>query len=190
MIEFIECQVPGYKARTLENAKADVTIAIAVDYTTAGEKCTKNCVSQNGKLYIALPYNSIGFTSNPESDVVEISNLYLNKIAKDIFNLKKKEITLNIAGNGIYHMPLGQKETDWIIRYIIAIIFGILKEHGITITQIQSGGQSGIDESGLKAAVKLGIPAKCIAPNGWLFRDENGVDIADEAKFKCRFSNL
>lgn len=48
-IKFIEHHIPGYKARTYENAKADLTIAIAKSFTTAGEVCTKNAVNNNRK---------------------------------------------------------------------------------------------------------------------------------------------
>ena len=47
-----EDTVSGYKHRTMKNASADVTIAIAADFNTAGEKLTKKSVKEQGKLFI------------------------------------------------------------------------------------------------------------------------------------------
>lgn len=64
MIEFKECQVSGYKARTMLNASADVTIAIAADFNTAGERLTKNCVKHLGLLYLPINYTGIDYQSS------------------------------------------------------------------------------------------------------------------------------
>jgi hypothetical protein len=39
----------------------------------------------------------------------------------------------------------------------------------------------------VKAAVALGIPARVVAPKGWVFRGADGVDVVGEAAFKARF---
>jgi len=57
------------------------------------------------------------------------------------------------------------------------------------IAEIRSGGQSGVDEAAIKAAVELGIPAKVLAPKGWLFLDKSGYK-SGEAAFKARFGDL
>ena len=59
----------------------------------------------------------------------------------------------------------------------------------INITDIRSGGQTGADESGLKAAVKLGIKAICLCPKGWRFRIAT-EDISDKVLFKKRFTHI
>ena len=41
---FKESQTSGYRDRTIQNASADVTIALATDFNTAGEKLTKSSV--------------------------------------------------------------------------------------------------------------------------------------------------
>ncbi len=53
-ILFLEDQTSGYKNRTIKNASADATIAIAVDFNSAGEKLTKKSVIEQGKLYISI----------------------------------------------------------------------------------------------------------------------------------------
>jgi hypothetical protein len=58
----------------------------------------------------------------------------------------------------------------------------------VKVTLIRSGGQTGFDEAGIKAAVKLGIPALVHAPKNWLFRDIEGNDYTNEEVFKNRFA--
>jgi hypothetical protein len=55
------------------------------------------------------------------------------------------------------------------------------------ITSIRTGGQTGIDEAGAKAGLRLGIPTTVLAPKGWTFRDINSKDISNEKQFKDRF---
>ena len=169
MITFKEHHIVGYKARTIETAKADVTIAIAKDFTTAGEKCTKTCVPKSS-LYLPVRWDML--------HVVDLSC---------VGHIKKLMYTesLNIAGNGIYTLRLPQVEVDERIFIFLKKVFAFTYKPAI----IWSGGQTGVDEAGLKAAVKLGIPAVCIAPRGWLFRDISGRDIANEKLFKQRFKD-
>lgn len=182
-IVFKEHHIIGYKARTLENAKADVTIAIAKDFNTAGEICTRNCVTQHSKTYIQHKYDY--FLSPSHTQVLEArmcdhihhrQSLGFNHIG-----------SLNIAGNGIYTLQESQATID---EYLLTLFTGLFHYLQCKPMYIYSGGQTGIDEAGLKAVIKLDIPAICIAPKGWLFRDINGNDTADEKLFKARFENL
>lgn len=121
MIKFEEDQHYGYKERTIKNASADVTIAIAIDFNTAGERLTKNA---DELVYMFL----LNVVNSPD--------------------LKVK------------------------------------------ISAIRTGGQTGIDEAGAKAGVRLGIPTSILAPKCWRFRNEKGEDISDENLFKNRFMNI
>jgi hypothetical protein len=176
MIHFRECPDAGYKPRTIENASADATIAFAIDFYTSGEILTQKSALEQGKLYIPIRYP---FT-NIEGDTNYIVHL---------FNNKKVE-TLNIAGNGIYTMSklgtiFNQYELDnATYEFLNKIVNHPKLENKITV--IRSGGQTGFDEAGIKAAEKLGIDSLVYAPKGWRFRGMDG-DIADETKFKERF---
>ncbi len=174
MIQFIEWQVPGYKSRTIENARADATIAIAIHFNTAGEICTRKAVEQMKKMYIQIDGHS--FLSQSQIRVAA------SALSNGLFKIK----TLNIAGNGIYtfHKGITQEKLDKSMFQFLDTVF-FLCEYKPEL--IRSGGQTGIDEAGLKAADKLGIRTLCVAPKGWLFRDINGKDIADEKLFKARF---
>lgn len=179
MIHFQECAVPGYKARTIMNATADVTIAIAIDFDTAGERLTKKAVLDFKKLYIPINGNNLSVTSHR-----------IEEIAKRINDRKfTNSFSLNIAGNGLYKMSklYTQEQCD---DFLITLITALVKFEMLNcpISSITTGGQTGFDEAGAKAGDKLGIKTRILAPNGWVFRDINGKDIADEALFKARFN--
>ncbi len=175
MITFKECQSPGYRARTMINASADITIAIAKDFNTAGERLTFNCVKQQGKAYLGIHYEELN------DSVLTSVNVFHSTIGLKIE-------TLNIAGNGIYTINEHQSSIDIKVLAFLDNLLALRLQANITIPKlIRSGGQTGIDEAGLKAAVKLGIPALCLAPKGWIFRDINGKDISNEEQFKARF---
>lgn len=97
--------------------------------------------------------------------------------------------TLNIAGNRIYtvHKLYTQTEVGFFTyKFLEAVLTS--PDLKTKITHICSGGQTGFDEAGIKAAVKLNIPAAILASKGWMFRDETGEDICDEKLFKKRFA--
>ena len=172
MIHFRECPDAGYKPRTIENASADATIAFAIDFYTAGEILTRNSVREQGKVYYAV---TLGPAMPSMTDILFCST---------IFN-KHKVQSLNIAGNGIYTMKnkIPQEVLDEKIYEFLRLLF-LKLDNPIAI--IRSGGQTGADEAGIKAAERLGIDSLVYAPKGWRFRGMDG-DIADEAKFKERF---
>lgn len=176
MIQFLEHSSPKYPPRTYENASADVTIAFSFDMTTPGEVLTYEAVRAQQKLYI------------PVNAGHEISE---GKIKHDAARIKELHAkTINIAGNGAYTtIKYGfdqQKCDEFVWRYMRALLNHLEPE--IEINLIRSGGQSGFDEAGIKAAEALGIPALCLCPKGWKFVDVNGITICDEQQFKNRFN--
>jgi hypothetical protein len=176
MITFKEHPTFGYAARTRENATASCTIAIAKDFNTMGEVATRKAVAIARKIYHPVQYlNMIDGKSFVVSDLIH--RLYGGKID-----------SINIAGNGIYTLQEPQHVIDEVVLEFLASFFTMwnalkIPKPGL----IRSGGQTGIDEAGLKAADRLGLETLCLAPKGWLFRDINGKDIADEYLFKKRF---
>ena len=79
-ITFEEEQSTGYKERTIKNASADATIALATDFNSAGERLTKRSVYEQGKKYIPIDANNLKIT--PER---------VNKIVDTLNSLNKKE---------------------------------------------------------------------------------------------------
>lgn len=172
MINFLEDTNSNYAHRTYINAElADITIAFAADFSTSGEICTKNAVNKANKKLIQLPLN------------IDIINEELPKIINDIKNCK----SLNVAGNGLstlYKHNITQKQCDDIILYTLQTL---KDKYNIVFDTIRSGGQTGADESGLKAAIKIGTKnIVSLCPKGWRFRDEK-QDYYDENLFKKRF---
>ena len=301
----------GYKSRTIKNASADATIAIAVDFNTAGERLTKNSVKELGNLYMAIDARNLDVTSyrvmeivrrlnsinkpidsvasipqnlvsgvesfgtiqeanskikqvlgpNPHSiDMIEYgfrtrttrsigemskynikvgdvvtqfgksANGEVKKVITKVtaisykgdpnylgtwikegwtldgvksierfkdgaasieFELYSPSLTLNIAGNGIYTLK-GRYTQSQIDNFTYELLKAVTDSKDLIhpIELIRSGGQTGFDEAGIKAAIRLGIPAKILAPKGFKFRDENGADRFDKVAFCERFREV
>lgn len=157
----------GYSPRTKANAKfATVTIAVAVDYTTYGEKLTKKLA---GVGYIAIPYEKTQKKSAREMLLSSIPN------RKAIFG--EELFSVNIAGNGIYTLAkhgIAQEEAD-------AKIYSLLKflHSNKKIAKIYTGLQTGIDLAGARAALNLGIPLEINMPENFLMRNSKGEDLTN-----------
>lgn len=182
-IEFIEDQNEGYAPRTRINASADITLAFALDFTTAGEKLTKRCVMEQGKMYI--PISKIYYEGWAAIGDVAFESAIRCKNGITT----PKDVVLNIAGNGIYTLKsrLQQYQVDRYVFKFVTQFVSFLQVSELNVVTIRSGGQTGFDEAGLKAAQKLNIPAICLAPKGWKFRNIAHRDISDEQEFKERF---
>ena len=180
MINFIEDRCTNYQHRTFINAdQSDATLAFAVDYSTAGEKCTMNaCRNCERPIYM--------FEINKEGKLSTDRN---KPILDNCINYLKgcQNITLNVAGNGIYTFAkygITQSRLNDIITGIISYLIN----EGCDIKVVRSGGQTGADEAGIVAGCRLGLETICLCPKGWRFRDINNQDIKSEELFKKRFS--
>ena len=169
MIKFIEHKSPKYPPRTYENASADATIAFAFDFNTPGEKLTKDAVISQGKIYI--PVNPLCILDSEKRR--DNAMLFENNVS-----------TINIAGNGAYTAIKHGYTQGMCDERAFLYLESVLPP---SVTLIRSGGQSGFDEAGLKAAVELGIPALCVCPQGWKFMNEKGETICDKERFLDRF---
>ena len=151
----------SYSPRTSENANAaDLTAAFAIDFTTAGERCTHKAA---GNKYLALWIKG--------EVIPNARNLY--SYCK---KLKVKE--LNIAGNGIYTL----NEKGWSQSQVNQYVYETLKlvHQHYPIQKIRSGGQTGVDIAGLVAAVELGIDAVGLFPKGFIQRSINKIDVSKD----------
>lgn len=177
-ISFAEDMSSGYRARTLKNASADATIALATNFNSAGEKLTKKSVKEQGKKYIPIDASSLEVTEDRVNRVVQM----LNSVGAK---------TLNIAGNGIYTMR-GAHTQQAVDRFTYELLSKVVNSPDLIhkIESIRTGGQTGFDEAGAKAGLQLGIPTSILAPKGWKFRDASGRDISDESLFKARFNTI
>lgn len=162
----LEDKSSGYKDRTEVNVqKSDVTFAIAIKFDSAGEKLTKQLATDNNKLYI--PVHPSGSVKDKADKIVPIIN--------STFQGKKHSIVFNIAGNGIYTMKghMSQEECDSFTYELLNAIVSH-PDLKIIIKGIRSGGQTGFDEAGLKAGIKLKIDTTAYYPKGYIIRDLEG----------------
>ena len=165
----------SYAQRTRDNAsRSDVTLALAEDFSTAGEQLTKKAagIKYAGASLLGQSAQQIG------------QSLFETLVRRN-YGIVPKGITLNIAGNGIYSLSHPQEYYDSLVTEIVKYLL----EKGVGIKEIISGGQTGIDEAGIKAAQNLGINYNILAPKGYKYRNANGSDISgDSAGFIGRFN--
>lgn len=180
-VTFQEHSSPNYPDRTRINAQADATIALAIDFETKGEQLTHESVLKNKKMYIGQPLPKDISVMKPIVDEVV-------KFAVDKLN-EVNATSLNIAGNGIYTLVKKGYTQEILDDLVYEYLSKIVNSSDLKnpITSIRTGGQTGVDEAGAKAGIRLRIPTIILAPKGWKFRDESGTDISNEQKFKERF---
>jgi hypothetical protein len=167
----------NYAARTEKNAmNADITLAFAIDFSTAGEKVTKKFVKKHSKLYIPigiiLPTHT-EFTKILHDKVIRVAN-YINT------NFSGSNLNFNIAGNGAYTLIKENIDQEYADRFIYLFMLNLreeLKHHNKSIVHVRSGGQSGIDEAAIKAASKLNIDYLALLPKGFRLRNVFGEDL-------------
>lgn len=151
----------GYSQRTIKNAhSADLTIALATDFTTAGERLTKRAA---GNKYLAIDFER----SAPEQ---------VEEQAQAI--VKRLEVAagsrLNVAGNGIYTLAQHGISQEQVNQRLYTLLRRVHELH--PLTSVRSGGQTGVDIAGLIAAVALNIPAIGFFPKGYVQRNVNKQD--------------
>lgn len=158
MIKIIEDKSSSYSPRTYANAKsAQLTVAFAEDFTTAGEKCTHKAA---GDAYVSIALM--------EAPIIAARALYKALRDKDVK-------VLNVAGNGIYTL----NKFGWTQEKLNAHIFQILSkvtEHW-KLDKVVSGGQTGVDMAGVIAAHALGIDAQALLPKGFIQRGTDKQDV-------------
>lgn len=159
MINIREHASSSYAPRTYHNAAQGVTLAYAVDHSTAGERLTQKAAG---------------------AKIVKVDALHTFdhlQPARALYSMLKKHDchTVNVAGNGIYTFAkhgFGQEDVNQAIYDILLTV----NQHW-PITHIVSGGQSGADLAGLVAAANLGIECTGMWPRGYKMRFKNGVDV-------------
>lgn len=161
MINIREHSSSSYAPRTWHNAAQGVTLAIAVDFSTAGEKLTTKAAQKNGIVHL---------------DAKEFQTEWIVAARELYRRLKHANCrTVNVAGNGIYTYSkrhFNQLEVNHMVLTVLAQIH----QHW-RLDHVVSGGQTGADLAGLVAAAKLGIPCTGMWPKGYKMRFENGLDV-------------
>lgn len=154
----VEHKSHSYAPRTFHNAYvADLTVAIAVDHSTAGELLTRRSA---GKRFLALNFGDSAIDN-----------------ARLLFaDVKKRRVRiLNVAGNGIYTFTKSGIQRETVHQYVYNVLQQVHQFY--PIAKIVSGGQTGVDIAGAMTAYKLGIDMEITFPKGFRQRNEQGQEV-------------
>lgn len=162
--------VPGYAHRTRENADAcGLTAAFALDFMTGGERLTRSAAGE--AKYVKLPLAG--------ASTMELASILVEALDRTGARM------LNVAGNGLYMLSkhwaaFPEQIVDETVRRMLEHAFFY---HAVEL--VRSGGQTGADTAGIRAAVALGVPAHAHLPAGFLYRAADGVD-RTQTEAQCR----
>lgn len=162
--------VPGYAHRTRENAQAcDLTVAFALDFMTGGERLTRSAAGE--PRYVKLP-----MWGATEEELAEDLLLALRRTCAR---------SLNVAGNGLHTLSKhwGNNAERTVDQIVLRVLSMTQAEHPVEL--VRSGGQTGADTAGIRAAAALGVPAHAHFPPGFLYRPMDGVD-RTQTEAQCR----
>lgn len=172
--DFIEVGVDatsGYRQRTIRNATdSDITLSVARDPNSTGERLTRASVQRAGKPHVELKHLSDTFDADVAATVAR-----LNQAAE----AKGGPIVINTAGNGLSTLRANQDVAD---IYAMRLMDAVLKspDRRFEVAQVRSGGQTGYDIAFIKAALANDIPVKIHAARGrgggFLVRRRNNRD--------------
>lgn len=159
-ITVVEHAASGYASRTRHNASsAGLTVAIAADFSTAGERLTAS--ASHGR-YLAIPIDL-----EPAKAGLRLAKA-LRYLATDI---------LNVAGNGMHTLARHGYSQSQVNQHVYAVLVAAHKL--MPIRKIVTGGQTGVDIAGAIAACQLQIPVVVTMPAGFIQRGANGVDFCN-----------
>jgi hypothetical protein len=161
-LDIVEHNSSSYAPRTFFNAtSAELTVAFAMDMTTAGERLTHKAAANR--------YVGIVMTESP----LQAARI-LYKALKSL-----NASILNVAGNGIYTLSSyawDQKRTNQYVYDVLSVVTEYWPLH-----RVISGGQTGVDIAGIVAAYALGIEACATLPKGFIQRGANKIDVSRSA---------
>lgn len=174
-----------YPQRRLENIQgADYTVAIATDFTTAGERGTAR---DAGDRYISIDFNK-ETREDIEAAARRDAALLVDYLSREIPGFDRKDsIVLNFAGNGLYTLTRDGASQEQANAYVTTLLREMKANGKMRPFSVRSGGQTGFDEAAIVAAQANDIDALVHAPYGWAMRGADNKDVYDEAAFKARF---
>ena len=166
----------GYAQRTRENANAedvDFTFAFALDFNTGGERCTAKAAGDS-LIQTDLVLKEKGGLDTSAKAVKAAADNIVSRLP-DGYVDGSYQIGVNVAGNGIFTLAPSGVTQEQCNEFVLKV-FKELKKRGVSISSIRTGGQTGIDQAGALAGQALGVRTVVHAPNGFLYRDEKGLD--------------
>jgi hypothetical protein len=161
MINLREHASSSYAPRTWYNASQGVTLALAVDFNTAGERLTIKAAQKMGIVH---------------ADATNFATDWI-RASRELYKMLKETDcrVVNVAGNGIYTYTK-HGFTQQGVNHMVHTILKQVNDHW-KLDHVVSGGQSGADLAGLIAAAHLDIDCTGMWPRGYKMRFQNGVDV-------------
>ena len=190
-INYIDSQTLSYSGRTASAIKlSDIVIAINSVNNTEGAKITKEETLAQNKKYIPISFKTT------------ISEQEIDFIAKVVSkSAKNGKVIINLSGNGIANLEARQGEADYtVFEFLTKLNTRLNKVHEVSISEVVTGGQSGIDEAATKAVIRVNansqyngktsfqpIKNTVVHTIDFARTARNGNRYSDEAGFKQRF---
>ena len=113
------------------------------------------------------------------------------KMSKSLKNVINPDgVKINIAGNGMRTLAkngISQETVDYFMGIFVKALYDKLDAYDFPILEVRSGGQTGIDEAGIKAAHKMKLKCSILAPKDFRMTPAQGEDIFDKELFIARF---
>ena len=184
----------NYPIRTEFNAEnSDITIDFTRD-ESKGSGATKRSVNNAGKTYQPVIVNEVGLMKNQDN---------IDELAKVIADNLTNGKTVNIAGHGAYkstrpgsvgfNEAIQQSVFDNELNKVFDRVKFFIGDKPIT-GMVISGGQSGYDEAGIKAAKKIGVNTQVNFTGEGLYRPPEALgakdDINNAEQFRNRFNRF
>ncbi|EPG8943842.1 hypothetical protein L4Z64_001249 [Pseudomonas aeruginosa] len=156
LLKIIEHPANRYAPSISANATAaDLTVAIAVDFTTRGEQCAKQVAAER---YCPILLGG---------DAVDAARLLYREVKA------RRAGVLNITGNESFTLAPLRVWTQDCLNEWVGVLIGKVHQH-LPLAGIRSCGQSGVESAAAAAGVALGLPVTMLLPRGLLRRTPHG----------------
>ena len=103
---------------------------------------------------------------------------------------KESGIRLNVAGSGASTLKMNGADVKGACEFIQMVLLrmmSIMYNGRLHVKEVRSGGQTGAEEAGIKAAQYAGVKCSVLAPKGYGMMDEDGVEHEGFEQFAARF---
>lgn len=168
--------------RTRENAEAaDITVEVAVDFGTGGERDTKRFA---GSRYIA-------FELSGDAEPWEAGLKAGQAVVERLVEMGMRDVRINMAGNGIYTLEKHGISQEFVDVYCAALAYAVVNDKRVNVVNGRSGGQTGLDEAGVLGFLANGVDCVVLAPKGFKMRVSGGYegkDVFGDGPFIARFT--
>jgi hypothetical protein len=151
----------GYGPRTCANADAEATWAYASDFSTEQQRLADQIA---GSRLLRTPVGT------PCAKAADDLTAHLRRLDARTLNVTGNSLT-TLARHTLFSAAELQPKAD---AYLLRLIGAVHARQ--PLAGVRAGGQSGVEEAALRAAVTLGIPAFALLPRHFLYRDAAGVD--------------